>query len=44
MGVKYSYRSLNLDCARHFFSVETVKKVINGIFEKNIIKHLSISL
>ena len=28
---KYSYRSLHLDCARHFFSKETVKKVIEGI-------------
>ena len=27
----YGYRSLHLDCARHFFSVETVKKVIEGI-------------
>lgn len=31
MGIKYNYRSLHLDCARHFFSVETVKKVIEGI-------------
>lgn len=28
---KYDFRSLHLDCARHFFSVETVKKVIEGI-------------
>ena len=28
---KFAYRSLHLDCARHFFSVETVKKVIKGI-------------
>lgn len=31
MGIKYNYRSLHLDCARHFFSVKTVKKVIEGI-------------
>lgn len=31
MGVKYNYRSLHLDCARHFFSVSTIKKVIEGI-------------
>lgn len=31
MGVKYNYRSLHLDCARHFFPVSTVKKVIEGI-------------
>ena len=29
--MKYNYRSLHLDCARHFFSVETIKKVIEGI-------------
>lgn len=33
---KYSYRSLHLDCARHFFSVETVKKVIEGISYGNM--------
>ena len=31
MSQEYNYRSLHLDCARHFFSVETVKKVIEGI-------------
>lgn len=31
MSLTYNYRSLHLDCARHFFSVETVKKVIEGI-------------
>ena len=31
MNQKYNYRSLHLDCARHFFPVETVKKVIEGI-------------
>lgn len=31
MGVKYNYRSMHLDCARHFFPVSTVKKVIEGI-------------
>lgn len=31
MQKKYDYRSLHLDCARHFFSAETVKKVIEGI-------------
>ena len=34
--IKYSYRSLHLDCARHFFSVETVKKVIEGISYGNM--------
>lgn len=34
--VKYNYRSLHLDCARHFFSVETVKKVIEGISYGNL--------
>ena len=34
--MKYSYRSLHLDCARHFFSVETVKKVIEGISYGNL--------
>jgi len=34
--VKYSYRSLHLDCARHFFTVETVKKVIEGISYGNM--------
>ncbi|MBQ3030388.1 MAG: family 20 glycosylhydrolase [Agathobacter sp.] len=29
--MKYNYRSLHLDCARHFFSVSTIKKVIEGI-------------
>lgn len=32
----YNYRSLHLDCARHFFSVETVKKVIEGISYANM--------
>ncbi len=32
----FSYRSLHLDCARHFFSVETVKKVIEGISYGNM--------
>lgn len=36
MGVTYNYRSLHLDCARHFFSVETVKKVIKGISYGNL--------
>lgn len=36
MNRKYSYRSLHLDCARHFFSVETVKKVIEGISYGNM--------
>ena len=31
MDSKYNYRSLHLDCARHFFSVSTIKKVIEGI-------------
>lgn len=31
MKKNYSYRSLHLDCARHFFTIETVKKVIEGI-------------
>ncbi len=31
MSIPHGYRSLHLDCARHFFSVETVKKVIKGI-------------
>lgn len=31
MKPKYNYRSLHLDCARHFFPVSTVKKVIEGI-------------
>lgn len=30
-NIAYNYRSLHIDCARHFFSVETVKKVIEGI-------------
>ena len=33
---KMNYRSLHLDCARHFFSVETVKKVIEGISYGNL--------
>lgn len=33
---KKNYRSLHLDCARHFFSVETVKKVIEGISYGNL--------
>ena len=36
MKLKYNYRSLHLDCARHFFSVETVKKVIEGISYANL--------
>lgn len=36
MGNKYNYRSLHLDCARHFFSVGTVKKVIEGISYGNL--------
>ena len=36
MSLKYNYRSLHLDCARHFFSVETVKKVIEGISYGNL--------
>lgn len=36
MQKKYDYRSLHLDCARHFFSVETVKKVIEGISYGNM--------
>ncbi len=36
MSQKYNYRSLHLDCARHFFSVETVKKVIEGISYANL--------
>lgn len=36
MGERYNYRSLHLDCARHFFSVETVKKVIEGISFGNL--------
>lgn len=36
MQKKYGYRSLHLDCARHFFSVETVKKVIEGISYGNM--------
>lgn len=31
MGKSYAYRGLHLDCARHYFSVETIKKVIEGI-------------
>ena len=31
MGKSYAYRSLHLDCARHYFSVETIKKIIKGI-------------
>ena len=36
MNRKYSYRSLHLDCARHFFPVSTVKKVIEGISYGNM--------
>lgn len=36
MEYKYNYRSLHLDCARHFFSLETVKKVIEGISYGNL--------
>lgn len=35
-NIKYEYRGLHLDCARHFFSVETVKKVIEGISYGNL--------
>lgn len=28
---RYAHRGLNLDCSRHFFSAEEVKKVIEGI-------------
>lgn len=35
-GKKYNFRSLHLDCARHFFTVETVKKVIEGISYGNL--------
>ena len=44
MGIKYNYRSLHLDCARHFFPISTIKKVIEGISfaEMNIVHwHLS---
>lgn len=33
---EYPYRSLHLDCARHFFSVSTVKKIIEGISYGNM--------
>lgn len=36
MELKYNYRSLHIDCARHFFSVESVKKVIEGISYGNL--------
>lgn len=36
MVERYNYRSLHLDCARHFFSVSTVKKVIEGISYGNM--------
>jgi len=36
MGLMYNYRSLHLDCARHFFPVSTVKKVIEGISIANM--------
>ena len=36
MNQTYNYRSLHLDCARHFFSVDTVKKVIEGISYGNL--------
>ena len=36
MNPKYNFRSLHLDCARHFFSVETVKKVIEGVSYGNL--------
>ena len=36
MNSNYSYRSLHLDCARHFFPVSTVKKVIEGISYGNM--------
>lgn len=36
MSKENNYRSLHLDCARHFFSVETVKKVIEGISYGNL--------
>ena len=31
MGRKYNYRSMHLDCSRHFFEVSTIKKIIEGI-------------
>lgn len=31
MSKKYDYRSLHIDCARHYFSVDTIKKIIKGI-------------
>lgn len=36
MRSEYPYRSLHLDCARHFFAVSTVKKVIEGISYGNM--------
>ena len=36
MNKEYLYRSLHLDCARHFFPVSTVKKVIEGISYGNM--------
>lgn len=36
MGVIYNYRSLHLDCARHFFPTSTVKKVIKGLSICNV--------
>ncbi|MBO5098039.1 MAG: family 20 glycosylhydrolase [Agathobacter sp.] len=33
---EYLYRSLHLDCVRHFFPVSTVKKVIEGISYGNM--------
>lgn len=36
MDKKYSYRSLHIDSARHFFSVSTIKKVIKGISIANM--------
>ena len=36
MNLKYNYRSLHLDCARHFFPIGTIKKVIEGISYANM--------
>lgn len=44
MERKYDYRGLHLDCARHFFPVSTVKKVIEGIsYGKMNVLHLHLS-
>ena len=34
--IKYNYRSLHIDCARHFFPIGTIKKVIEGISYANL--------